>query len=95
VKKAGFVFQSCKISPGTRNRIKKNIWRCLVTDDELEEFIGRLKPSSWGIVEKKTLNGRTARWISPAKRPNVENSLIKMIDATRAGERGWDMKNKR
>jgi hypothetical protein len=63
-------------------------------DDELQHFIDRQKPSSWGDVEERTLNGKTARWISPSKRPNVENSLIKMIDANRARERRWNRDKK-
>ena len=64
-------------------------------EHKLQDFIDRQKPSSWGNVEERTLNGKTVRCISPSKRPNVENSLHRMIDATRAGERGWDMKKKR
>ena len=59
-------------------------------DEELQDFIDRQKPSSWGNVERAIVNGRTVREISPCKRLSYENELIRMIDAARSRGRRWD-----
>ena len=56
-------------------------------EHELQDFIDRQKPSSWGNVDQTVVNGRTVREMSPCKRVNYENELNRIIDAARARER--------
>ena len=56
-------------------------------EHELQDFIDRQKPSSWGNVDQAVVNGRTVREMSPCKRVNYENELNRIIDAARARER--------
>jgi hypothetical protein len=60
----------------------------IMDDEDLQDFIDRQKPSSWGNVGIAKMEIRTAIGIFPGKRLNYESELIKRIDAALVSGKG-------